>query len=166
MEYKAIYMGNPPVEDEIRKIVHEHGPQPENLIAILQALQENYGFLPEKAFPLLASEMEISESRIYGVATFYAQFKFIKPGKHEIKVCMGTACHVKGSETLLNAMKSELEIEPGETTEDEFFSLERVACLGCCALSPVAMIDGKVHARMTRPKLISLLDRFNEEREG
>lgn len=134
----------------------------EHVIAILQRLQQEKGYLSEEDIQSIASHLEMSPNEVYGVATFYTGFKFHPPGKHHIAVCMGTACHVKASDELLEVVKSELGIAPGETTEDGLFSLDRVACLGCCALSPVVTIDGDVHGRMTPSKLLDLLQDLEE----
>jgi len=111
----------------------------------------------------IADKLRISRNEVYGVATFYTQFKFHESGKHQIKVCMGTACHVKGSDMLVDEVEVHLGIRPGETSDDGVFSLERVACLGCCALAPVVMIDGEVHGRITRKKFVALLDELRKE---
>jgi NADH-quinone oxidoreductase subunit E len=128
-----------------------------DLISILQDIQEKYGYLPQESISILAEEFNCSEHEIYGVATFYTQFKFTKPAEHQIKVCLGTACHVKGGEPLLNIIEANLGIKPGETTKNKKFSLERVACMGCCALAPVVVIDGKVHGRMAPSKLTGMI---------
>lgn len=156
---------DPSMKDEIKKIVCKYNSKSENLILILQEIQGRYYYLPEEVFPFVAEDLRMTESKIYGVATFYTQFKFIKPGKHQIKVCMGTACHVKGSDSLLDIVETTLGISCGETTRDGMFSLDRVACLGCCALSPVVTVDSEVHGKMTRPKLVSLLNELKKERE-
>ena len=107
---------------------------------------------------ILSEELHHPESRIYGVATFYTQFKFEKPGEHMVKVCLGTACHVKGGEALLTTLENELDIECGETTKDDKFTLERVACMGCCALAPVVVVDDEVHSNMNPSKLMKKID--------
>ena len=104
--------------------------------------------------------MRTSESVIYGVATFYAQFRFTRPGEHQCKVCMGTACHVRGGELIMDTVQRELGVESWGTTSDYKFSLERVACFGCCALSPVVVVDNTVHSRMTPSKVKQLLDSY------
>ncbi len=128
-----------------------------NLISILQKVQEEFGYLPESRIYRVSRDLKIPISKIYGVATFYAQFRFTKPPRHTIKVCLGTACHVRDGEKILNALECELKIVCGEATTDYKFGLERVACLGCCALSPVVVIDGEVHSRMTPQKISPLL---------
>ncbi|MCK4638555.1 MAG: NAD(P)H-dependent oxidoreductase subunit E, partial [Bacteroidales bacterium] len=99
-------------------------------------------------------------SSIYGIATFYSQFRFNPPGRHSIKICLGTACHVQGGDFILKALQAEIGISPGETTDDMRFDLGRVACLGCCALAPVVMIDNKIHSRMSVIKLKELLNKY------
>jgi len=146
------------MKEEIKRILASHGNDPENLISILQGIQERYGYISEEAVFILSRELNYPESGIYGVATFYTQFKFTKTGKHLIKVCLGTACHVKGGENLLTTLENELGIKQGETTRDEEFSLERVACMGCCALAPVVVVDDEVHSTMTPAKLSKTID--------
>lgn len=146
------------MREQIRKILASYDNNPENLISVLQEIQELYGYISEEAVLILSEELHHPESKIYGVATFYTQFKFTKPGDHLIKVCLGTACHVKGGESLLTALENELKVHPGETTKDGKFTLERVACMGCCALAPVVVIDDEVHSNMTPSKLSKKTD--------
>ena len=147
----------------VKEIIEKHDNNPANLIPILQDVQSEDGYLSGEALADIAQLLGISESTIYGVATFYTQFKFIKPGEHQIKLCQGTACHVKGSNTLLDVIKTSLKIEPGETTEDGKVSLERVACLGCCALAPVIVLDDEVHGKMTQDSTGKLLKSLRED---
>ncbi|KYK27961.1 MAG: NADH dehydrogenase [Candidatus Proteinoplasmatales archaeon SG8-5] len=150
------------MSSKVREIVESHGSNPSNLIPILQDVQTNDGYLSENALAEIAGLMDVSESTIYGVATFYTQFKFVKPGEHEIRICQGTACHVRGAESLLDFFKTNLGIQPGETTKDGRFSLERVACLGCCALAPVMVIDGEVYGHLTTAKAEKILTEYKE----
>jgi len=131
-----------------------------NLIPILQAVQKQEGYLSFEAVDKISSHLWISKSQIFGVASFYSQFKFNPPGRHSIKMCLGTACHVQGGDFLLNALQSEIDVIPGETTEDGKFDLERIACLGCCALAPVIMIDKTIYSRMSVIKLKEMLDTY------
>ncbi len=124
-----------------------------NLIQILQEVQRAEGYIPAEALDSISNHLWISRSEIFGVASFYSQFKFNPPGRHSIKICLGTACHVQGGDFLLNALHSEIGIAPNETTEDGRFDLERVACLGCCALAPVVMIDETIYSNMSVIKL-------------
>ena len=131
-----------------------------NLIEILQAVQEKDGYLSPEAIGRISEHLRVSRSYIFGVATFYSQFKFNPPGRHSIKICLGTACHVQGGDFLLNALKSQLDISTGETTKDGKFDLDRVACLGCCALAPVVKIDDTIHSRMSVIKLKEILNTY------
>jgi NADH-quinone oxidoreductase E subunit len=146
----------------VKEIAEAHGQDKGSLIPILQSIQEENGFLSPEAVAEVADVLGIHESQIYGVATFYTQFRFLKPGEHQIRVCQGTACHVRGAESLLDFFKSDLGIEPGQTTEDGKFSLERVACLGCCALAPVMVIDGEVYGHLTTAKAEKILTEYKQ----
>ncbi|MFW9846118.1 MAG: NAD(P)H-dependent oxidoreductase subunit E [Candidatus Thorarchaeota archaeon] len=137
------------------------------LIPHLQKIQTRLGYIPEEAVKWLAEEMHLSEQEIYGVATFYKNFRFSPPGKHRLKMCLGTACFVQGGESLLSATSKRLGIKPGETSEDGKYSLERVACLGCCALAPVVVADDEVHGNMTQRKMSRLFAKIDkEDKEG
>ena len=145
---------------KIDEILKHSNNDPKNLIQILQDLQEEFHYLPKEIITHISKELKISEHHVYGVATFYSQFKFIEPGKYIIRVCMGTACHVLGAQSLLNKLSQELKIEPGDTTEDGLFSLESVYCLGCCALAPVMVINDEVFGSMTAAKVNKILRRY------
>jgi NADH-quinone oxidoreductase subunit E len=137
----------------------------ENLIPILQQIQQEHSYLSPEAMELVARRLDISSSEVYGVATFYNQFRFHPPGKHQIKVCLGTACHVVGGDIILENFERKLGIKEGETTPDREFSIEKVACVGCCALAPVAIVDEVVQARMAPSKVEGILLGFDIERE-
>jgi NADH-quinone oxidoreductase subunit E len=141
------------LKDAISQFTKDRG----NLIPILQKVQEAERFLSKEAVAEISCFLEVSENDIYSVASFYAQFRFTRPGDHTIKVCLGTACHVKGGERILESVERELDIQPGETTDDFKFSMERVACFGCCALAPVMVIDQDVYSRMTPAKVKEVL---------
>ena len=130
------------------------------LIPVLQKVQEELGYLPEEAVSEIAHFLGISESEVYGVASFYAQFRFERQGEHTIKVCQGTACHVQGGPRILEAVERELGIQSGETTGDYKFSLERVACFGSCALAPVMVVNKTVYGRMTIAKAKKILAEY------
>jgi NADH-quinone oxidoreductase subunit E len=137
------------ITPKIREIVSDFPEGRESLIPILQRMQRDLGYLPPEGLEALAKLSSISPNEIYGVASFYAQFRFRRPGDHRITLCQGTACHVRGGQRLLQEFESRLGLEPGGTaTPDGKFDLERVACLGCCALAPVVMVDDKVHGRL------------------
>lgn len=148
------------LSDELAQIVAEYGSERGALIPILQKVQEKFGYLSEEAISRIAKLCRISESEIFGVASFYAQFYFTRRGRHSIKVCLGTACHVRGGERILDEIKRELKVESGGTTEDNRFSLERVACFGSCALAPVVVIDKDVYGRMTVSKAKEVLEQY------
>ncbi|MBT9175206.1 MAG: NADP-reducing hydrogenase subunit HndA [candidate division WS2 bacterium] len=137
---------------EVKTVSGDHSERSE-LIPILQEVQEKEGFLSEKSLAKISKTLNISQTEIYAVATFYSQFKFNPPARHKIKVCLGTACHVKGGEKVLEAVKRSLKLENGDTTPDLKYSLERVACIGCCALAPCATIDDNVYAKLTPNKI-------------
>lgn len=128
-----------------------------NLIPILQDIQKVLRYIPEDAVKAIAEHLHISENDVYGVATFYTQFRFSRPGEHIITVCQGTACHVRGGKRILEEVCRDLGIKEGETTSDYRFSIERIACFGSCALAPVVVIDEKVYGRMTPQKVRTLL---------
>ena len=124
-----------------------------NVIPLLQKTQDIFGFLPQKSMCEIAHVTGKSTAEIYGVATFFAQFRFTPMGKHVMKVCHGTACHVQGADSLDTVVEQKLGVAPGNTTKDGEFTVEKVACLGCCSLAPVVMIDGEVYGRLTGDKL-------------
>ena len=124
-----------------------------NVIPLLQKTQDIFGFLSQESMREISRVTERTTAEIYGVATFYAQFRFTPIGKHVMKVCHGTACHVQGADSLDTVVEQRLGVAPGNTTVDGEFTVEKVACLGCCSLAPVVMIDGEVYGRLTGDKL-------------
>jgi len=124
-----------------------------SLIPLLQQSQAQYGYLIYEEVEKIANYLGLTISEVFGVASFYSQFRFTEPAKHSICVCLGTACHVGGGETLLDAFERELNVKPGERTADKKFDLTRVACLGCCALAPVVKIDNDIYSRVNVVKL-------------
>ncbi len=133
------------------------------LIPLLQKLQGAYGYLPEDIIARLSERTGIYVSKIMGVATFYSQFRLQPVGEHVIRVCFGTACHVNGAENVADALCQELGIALGGTTADGKFTVESVACLGCCSLSPVMMIDNETHGRLTPDKVRTIMRAFREK---
>lgn len=136
-----------------------------NLIPILQMIQEKHRYLSPLALQMVTEYLRMSTCEVYGVATFYNQFRFYPPGKHQIKVCLGTACHVRGGDIILENFERKLEIKAGETTPEREFSIDRVACVGCCALAPVAIIDDTVYGHMAPSKVVGLILGFEIEKE-
>lgn len=137
----------------VDEILAGYKPGRESLIPVLQEIQGRQGYLSESAVHALAERSGVSENEIYGVATFYAQFRFQPPAEHTVKVCQGTACHVRGGNQVMHDFEERLEIGAGETTEDGKFGLERVACVGCCALAPVVVVDDQVRAKF-KPRMV------------
>lgn len=150
---------------KLDEIINSYEYKKSNLIAILQKVQEVYKYLPEEAMIYIGTKIEgLSPATVYGVATFYAQFSLEPKGKYEIKVCDGTACHVRGSMPVLNAIKARLNLTEGQlTTNDGMFSLETVSCLGACGLAPVVVINGKVYPQMTSDAIRIVLDTLLKE---
>ncbi len=150
---------------KLDEIINSYEGKKSNLIAILQKVQEVYRYLPEDAMIYIGTKIEgLSPATVYGVATFYAQFSLEPKGKFEIKVCDGTACHVRGSMPVLNAIKARLDLTDGKmTTDDGLFSLETVSCLGACGLAPVVVINGKVYPQMTSDAIRIVLDTLLKE---
>lgn len=134
------------------------------LIPILQEVQESYGYISSTVVDEIGRFTRVNPGEIFGVASFYSQFRFTKPGEHTIKVCLGTACHVRGSGRILELIEHQLNIKAGETTLDRIYSLERTACFGCCALAPVVMVDKDVHGRMSSTKVQKLLKQYNSKK--
>jgi len=129
-----------------------------DLIPVLQRVQDIQGYLRPEAIRGVSRWLKISENEIFGVATFYAQFRFHPPGRHHLRVCLGTACHVRGGEQILLTAQQRLGVGTGETTPDGEYDLDRVACLGCCALAPVVAVDEKVYSQMSVLKIQRILD--------
>jgi NADH:ubiquinone oxidoreductase subunit E len=138
----------------MNEVFDKYAAQQGALIPILQAAQSTYGYLPEEVLKLVADRLGVSLGKVYGVATFYAQFYLERRGRHVLKLCDGTACHVKGTPILMTAIEEEFDIQPGETTEDGELTVEIVYCLGSCALAPVAVMDEEVMGRMRQEMLL------------
>ena len=132
------------------------------LIPVLQEAQELYGYLPVDVLDSIAVNLKVPISQVYGVVTFYAQFHLEPRGKHIIRSCQGTACHVRGSGRVLDALKDNLDVEVGRTTKDLQFTLESVACIGCCSLAPVIMVGEVPHARLKPSDIAKVLDEYRE----
>ena len=138
----------------MEEVFTKYAEQEGALIPILQAAQSTYGYLPGEVIKLIADRLGVSLGKVYGVATFYAQFYLERRGRHVLKLCDGTACHVKGTPILMTAVEEEFDIQPGETSENGELSVEIVYCLGSCALAPVAVLDGEVMGRMRQEMLV------------
>lgn len=151
--------------NNLKPRLDDFGTERGKLIPILQLIQGELSYLPIEAIELVAEHLNLSPTEVYGVATFYNQFRFTPPGKYPVKVCLGTACHVRGGDIILENFERKLEIKEGETTPDREFSIERVACVGCCALAPVTLIGETVHGNMAPSKVEGLLLRIQVEKD-
>jgi NADH-quinone oxidoreductase subunit E len=147
------------MQKRLNEILPTYEGRQDELIPILQQVQQIFGYLPELAMKGIAKFLKLPESTVFGVGTFYAQFKLVPTGRNIIKVCRGTACHVRGSAQILGEMEKQLGISGGETTPDLGYSLETIACFGSCALAPVVVINNKVHGRMTSTKVGEVLNK-------
>jgi NADH-quinone oxidoreductase subunit E len=147
-------------DKDYARIFSGFGGEEGDLIPTLQKVQERFGYISREAVGRISRFLKISENQIFGVASFYSQFRFTAPGRNSIKVCLGTACHVRGGQILCEALQRELDILPGQTTEDRRYDLERVACLGCCALAPVIRINDDIYSRMTVIRLKEILNKY------
>ena len=153
------------VRQETRQTLKRFGRKRRNLIPALQKVQGRLGYLPREAMLEIAEFLGIPEIDVYGVVTFYNQFRLNPPGKHSIKVCLGTACHMKGGYITLDAWKRRLGVDRGETTPDREFDLDTVACVGCCTMAPVTVVDEKPQAKVEPTKVDGILLAFERERE-
>lgn len=149
-----------PKQEALDKVFAEYRGQKGALIPALQEAQNIYGYLPKEVMQRISVELNVPFSKVYGVATFYAQFHLKPRGRNIIRVCLGTACHVRGGEKILDAVQNHLGIGIGDTTDDLRYTLESVACLGCCGLAPVMMINDDTHGRMTPDRVAGILDQY------
>ena len=151
------------VKEQLDSIFTQYRGERGDLIPVLQKAQEKFGYLPRDVMEGIARFLRLPASTVFGVSTFYAQFKFTPIGRKVIKVCRGTACHVRGADRILEELQRQLGIKPGETTEDLEYSLETIACFGSCALAPVVVMGKTVYGRMTTTKARQLLAEDKEQ---
>ena len=151
--------------DRIASSLKDRTSSRSDLISLLQWVQNRLGYISEQAIGLLADHLGLSPSQVFGVASFYNQFRFNPPGKYQIKVCLGTACHVCGGDIILENFERRLGLEEGQTTEDREFSLDRVACVGCCALAPVALVGEEVYGHMAPSKIEGLFTKIETQEQ-
>jgi NADH-quinone oxidoreductase subunit E len=144
----------------IDEVIASYPASREHLISILQEVQGEYGYLSRDSINRISEYLKLPSSKVFGVATFYNQFKLNAPGRIQIQICRGTACHVKGSLNLLDALTAALGIEVGQTTKDGMFSLETVACLGCCSIAPAMMVNGRFFGRLDKKSVEELVEKF------
>ncbi len=151
------------MKERLEEVFKSFEGRKDELIPLLQGVQAEFGFLPEEAMRAIAQFAGVPESRVYAVATFYAQFRFTPIGENHIMVCRGTACHVRGAPRILEGIENHLGIEEGETTPDMKYTLETVACIGACGLAPCLMTNKKVEAKVTPKKIPNLFPKGNSE---
>ena len=152
------------VEESLNAILSSHLGTKDELIPILQQVQQAFGYLPEPALKKIAKFLKLPESTVFGVGTFYAQFKLVPSGRNVIRVCRGTACHVRGGARILREVEKHLGIKPGESTPDLEYCLETVACIGACALAPTMVVNSETHGQMTTKKAAEVLEQFRGKR--
>ena len=152
------------IEERLNEILSSYQGNEDQLIPILQQVQLAFGYLPETAMRKIAKLLNLPESTVFGVSTFYAQFKLVPSGRNIITVCRGTACHVRGGARVLREVEKHLGINPGESTPDLEYCLETVACIGACALAPTMVINKKTYGQMTTRKAAEALDQFGREK--
>lgn len=149
------------------EVLADYRGQPGALIAVLQKAQDIYGYLPFPVLQHISAELRLKPAKVFGVATFYTQFRLAPVGKHVILLCQGTACHVNGSELIAASLCEELRLKQGETTPDGLFTLQKVACLGCCSLAPAMMINGRAFGQLTPEKASRIIREIAEqEKQG
>jgi len=145
------------IAEETRQVLAALLPDQTSLITVLQKVQRHFGYLPREAMIEVARSQGIHETRVFSVASFYNQFRFVPPGKYPVKVCMGTACHIKGGDSILKVWETKLKIHEGQVSEDRLYSLDRVACVGCCAMAPVSVVGEEVHGSMMPTRVDGIL---------
>jgi NADH-quinone oxidoreductase subunit E len=148
------------VHERLNEILSSYEGKEEELIPILQQVQQVFGYLPEPAMKRIARFLKLPESTVFGVGTFYAQFKLVPSGRNIIRVCRGTACHVRGGARILREVEKHLGIKPGESSLDLEYCLETVACIGACALAPTMVVNKETHGQMTTRKVTEVLEQF------
>lgn len=147
-------------QENLADILEKYQAEPNAIIAILQDIQESFGYLPRESLESVSKELNIPLSRVLSLATFFKAFSLVPKGKHPIHVCMGTACHVRGAQLVLEKLERELGIKTGETSEDLEFSLDEVRCVGCCGLAPVVMVGEDVHGKISQTKVPGVIRKY------
>lgn len=155
-----------PLPPELAAILDRHRGQPDALMTVLEEIQDHYGYLPQRQLQYTARELGFPLSRVYGVATFYNLFHFTAPGRYMVRVCRGTACHVNGSQVIIDRLKNKLGINEDESTPDGLFSLQTVACMGACSLAPVIVVNERTFGRMTPDAAASEIEDLKRENES
>ena len=158
-EYSAAHSFN-----KVMEILDRYDRSENKIIPILQAVQEEYRYLPQEVLTFIATSLGVSPARLYGVATFYSHFSLEPKGKHIIKMCDGTACHVRGSSKVIDAIRSRLQLSTKKiTTDDMMYTFETVSCLGACGLAPVLVVDNEIYGQITQEQAMAILDKIDAE---
>lgn len=157
--------GNPESERQLADILAKYAGQPGATVPLLQEIQNTFGYLSQANLRAVADAVGASLGQIYGVATFYKQFRLAPPGKHLVKICHGTACHVSGAEMISTAIEGDLDLDDNGNTPDLLFTVEPVACLGCCSLAPVLMVDDEAHGRLTPDKAKKVIAKYGQSKK-
>ncbi len=152
------------IEERLDEILFSYQGSEDELIPILQQVQQVFGYLPEPAMERIARFLKLPESTVFGVGTFYTQFKLVPTGRNIVRVCRGTACHVRGGARILREVEKQLGIKPGESTPDLEYCLETVACIGACALAPTMVVNKRTHGQMTAKKVAEVVDQFRRDK--
>lgn len=150
------------MKDQLSEILKKYGKDKSQLVSILQDIQAEYNYLPREALEKLSKKMDIPQSQVYSMATFFRAFSLKKRGKHIVNVCLGTACHVRGAELILESLERQLGVAQGQTTQDLNYTLESVNCMGCCATGPVVKIGEEYFGHMTNDKVEPMLKKYRE----
>jgi NADH-quinone oxidoreductase subunit E len=150
---------------QVDAVIESHGKEPSRVIQMLQDIQARFRYVPREAVKRLSEVLDIPEPRIYHVATFYRAFSLVPRGKHEVRVCLGTACHISGGKRIAEGFERTLGVAAGETTKDRQFTLETVNCLGACALAPLVQVDEENHGKMTLEKIDTVLAQYTAKKE-
>ncbi len=148
---------------QLDEIIEKYRYEESGIIGILHEIQEKERYLPEKALKYVCEKLDMPPSQIYHLATFFKAFSLVPKGKHNVTVCLGTACHVRGGANIVNTLSTDLGILPGQTTSDKKFTLETVNCLGCCAIGPIVVVDGEYHGEMNSQKARKIIEKLGKE---
>ncbi|MBW2609876.1 MAG: NADH-quinone oxidoreductase subunit NuoE [Deltaproteobacteria bacterium] len=148
---------------KIDSIIDKYNGNPEAILMIMQDISDLYNYVPPEVIPLLVERLGVSESKIYSIATFYKTISLDPRGKHIINVCTGTACHVRGADKIMDALREDLNINEGQTTDDQLFSLEAVRCIGCCASGPVIKVNQETHGGLDRSSVLKVLENYKQD---
>lgn len=160
---QILFEGTKEQADELMACIESHRGEAGALMPVLHEAQDIYGYLPSEVQVVIAEQLGLPLAEVYGVATFYSRFSLAPKGKHKISVCLGTACYVKGSDKVLEAVERELRIKCGECTPDKKFSIESCRCVGACGLAPVMIVDGEVYGRLTATDVKGILDKYQQD---